>query len=74
MTKYLVTNGKGEFYSRRGDDYDYGSQRQFASKIATRKGAEKVAREGNLFNILFGAADAKTHPYEVVEVRDEREH
>lgn len=70
MTKYLVTNGKGEYYSRRGDDYDYGAPRQFASKIATRKGAELVAHQGNMWNILGGAPDRYTHPYEVVEVHD----
>ncbi|WP_054778159.1 hypothetical protein [Lacticaseibacillus saniviri] len=71
MTKYLVTNGKGEFYSRQGDDYDFGASKAFATKFSTRDGAQQIAREGDMWNILGNAPDRKTHPYEVMEVTDD---
>ena len=70
MTKYVVTNGKGEYYSRRGDDYDFGSPKVFATKFSTRQAAKQIAREGNVWNILGNAPDRNTHPYVVVEVKD----
>lgn len=71
MTKYVVTNGKGEYYAHQGDDYDYGARREFAKRFDSREAAERIAKRGNGFNALFGAPDADTNPYRAVEVRDE---
>lgn len=66
MTKYVVTNGKGE-YLHYGANTDYGATRANATLFSDKNRAESLADLGNMLNYIGNAPDADTDPYEVVE-------
>lgn len=69
MTKYVVTNGKGEYLWRdQPEDLDFGADQKHATQFNDFEYAHDMARIGNLFNILGDAPDRKTNPFKVVEV------
>lgn len=66
MTKYVVTNGKGE-YLHYGVNTDYGATKANATIFGDKDRAESLADMGNILNYIGNAPDTGTNPYEVVE-------
>lgn len=72
MTKYVVTNGKGEYLGRDPqDDLDFGADRKRARQFDDFDRAYGMALLGNMSNILAYTPDWKTHPYRVEEVESD---
>lgn len=74
MTKYVVTNGKGEYLGRDAwDGWDFGADRKHAKQFEDAERARDMANFGNILNDLGNVPDCITNPYRSEEVTDDEQ-